>query len=745
MNITARAILTAIAAIFCQGAHAQFEGQVYQSRTDISVWANGQERTLAWCGGFNNPQLAMGDLNNDGRQDLVIYEKFNRQVKTFINYGTPGNPDYRYDPRYALQFPQAAEYLILADYNDDNIPDLFERGLSGYEVWRGYYNGSNELCFTYYKALNYTNDSQTIGVVNAYVEPSDIPAVYDIDNDGDLDFVAFYAGGSRFYYYRNMRVEDGLPADSISIKLRDRCWGKSFQGFERTYTLAYPCSNAGLGRSAGGDTRHTGNTLCLLDADGDGDADILNGNLSFSDIQFLVNGKAQGTTGTDSIVAQDTTWKGYSNAQWPSAFALDIDQDGKQDVLITPHADLTSENYKTIAYYRNTGTSSSPVFTYQSDTFLVDKTIDAGTNSRPLFYDYDKDGKPDLIVGSDGYYQNGLLRSRLSYYRNTSTPGNPSFEFQSHDLVNVAALSLRGSSPAAGDLDGDGKDDLVIGQADGTLTMFTNTAASGSVQPIWANPVVKIQDVNPYIIDVGQAAAPLIYDIDQDGRPDLLIGNSLGYLSYYRNVNTTPGVLALELVNDQLGGVKTDPQVSFLGHCTPFIGKMDNTNVDYLVSGSTSGTIYRFTGFQGGDTAVAYPMIDSAYSWITNAGIRTAPAIADVDGDGWYEMVVGNQFGGLFLYRQWVNASAGDVVKHPAASVKIWPNPAAGYFDVSWSRVAEEVSVTVVNSLGQVLYQRRGLSGESLQVETSGWASGLYFCTWQSAGQRVTQRVAVMR
>jgi hypothetical protein len=724
-------------------ASAQFEGQVYQSSTAAKVFTNSIERTIAWSGGFNNPQMAMADLNNDGKKDLVIYERYNQQVKTFINQGTNGNPDYRYNPFYSLFFPAVSEYLILADYNNDGIADLFHRGLTGMEVYKGYYD-NNHLTFSYYKALYYNNDQQSTGEVNAYVDPADIPAIYDVDGDGDLDFIGFYAGGARLYYYRNMRIEEGLPADTIKIKLRDRCWGKVYQDIQRAYDLANSCDNSGLLRSSGSD-RHTGNTLCMFDADGDGDGDILNGNLSFSDIQLLVNGKAQSTNGIDSIISQDTTWKGYSTPSWPSAFNLDIDQDSKNDILITPHGEFTSDNYKTISLYKNTGTVNAPVFTFQSDTFLVDKTIDVGSASRPLFYDYDKDGKPDLLVGSEGYFQNGTLKSRLSYYRNTSTVGNPSFDFQTDDLANFSALGLRGSSPAVGDLDGDGNDDLVLGQQNGMLTMYTNLAGSNTVTPIWSNPVTSIKDENLVTIDIGSGAAPVIYDIDQDDRPDLLIGTMLGYLVYYRNVTTVPGQMKLQKVNAQLGGIKVDPDVSFIGYCTPFIGKMDNTGIEYIMSGSESGRIYRFTGFQGGDTTLQYPMIDSNYSFISGVGVRTAPAIADIDGDGMYEMAIGNQFGGLFLYKQWVNASVNNTIANTTLDVTVYPNPAKNYIDINLNTPVANADIALLNTTGQKVRVQSMKGNKTSRLDITGLPSGIYFCIVSSGTLRHTQTVSIIK
>lgn len=733
---------------------AQFQGQVYKEDTSISVSAYNQVQTLAWCGGFNNPQFATADLDHDGLNDLVVFEKSTGILRTFINRGTPGNPDYRYAPKYAHNFPGVNNFLIMQDYNCDQIPDLIHGGQYGVVVYRGYYNASNELSFVLYKDLYY--QSPVSGNTNVYVAISDIPGVADIDGDGDLDFLSYSIQGAAISLYKNCQVEEGLPCDSLRICFADACWGKSYQGYERAQTLHFSCNQFGTSSCRSTDTSHkttlhSGNALCMIDIDNDGDYDYLDGNLSYPDVQLMINGKTQYGNGKDSMMAQDTLWQtGGIQAHmpnWPSTFWIDVDQDGKKDILISPHAEGSSENYKCAAYYRNTGTVSAPNYTFQTDTFLIDKTIDLGAAAVPVFYDYNKDGKPDLFIGSDGYYQNGLLVSKIAYYENTSTPGNPSFTLQTRDFMGISARNFHGATLAFGDLDGDGKDDMVIGHNDGTVTYFRNTAASATAQPVWQFVYQMLKDAAYNYIDVGSFAAPVIYDINKDGKPDLIIGYQGGYLFYYENTNTTVGTVNVTKVTNKLGNVQTD---LFSGYSTPFIGRMDNNTKDYLLMGSYSGALYRYDDFQTGNVSGNFTRIDSLYSGIIGLGSRTAPAVADVDGDGMYEMVIGNVLGGVYLFKQTVAVSVGNVNGGGNSdNCAVYPNPAKDILTATWNvhfSGNKPVAISLYNMMGQRLALQT-VSGQAkeAQISLQNIPPGIYSCIMQSGDKRFVTNVTILK
>jgi len=750
----------------------------YQHDTTVKVFAYGKQQTLAWCGGFNNPQFAMADLNRDGLQDLVVFEPWN-SVRTFINEGTAGHPNYRYAPEFEPSFPPILDYMILADYDRDGINDLFQQGSYGFAVYKGYYNANNHLAFAFYQDLFLYNDGYVGGAENAFNNPGDIPSIVDVDGDSDLDFVAYNIVGGAMNLYKNLQTELGLPHDSIHIELADRCWGRVYQGFYRTHELPYVCDESHLRPGhAVGKTTHSGNTPCLFDWDMDGDYDYLDGSVSFNEMTFLKNGRIEKGSGPDSMIYQDTVWQSAPGGTpielpiFPAAFNIDIDQDGKKDLVIAPNGSglSVSKNYNNIYYYNNLTTPGAPNWQFQSDTFLCDMTIDLGSYSYPMYFDYNKDGKPDLFIGSDGYYQDGsgLMRSRISYYKNTSSPGLPSFTLQTSDFMGINSYDFKGTAPAFGDIDGDGKADFIIGHDDGTLSYFKNIAAYDTIQPNWQMTEQYLTDVDGDTINVGAYAAPFVYDIDKDGKKDLIIGSIYGTITYYQNVSTTPGTVMLKLVSNHLGNVKADPNLGFGNYSTPFIGKVDSTGTDYLMLGSNSGMIYKCTGFQSGDTTATYTIVDSTFSYIDTmysqyrhsgttygiySGLRSTLTIGDINNDGNFYMVVGNNKGGVENYKLKTYTPL-PVVNHTNigsdnedGKVLIYPNPANDVLNISWMGVLQpSVSISIVNMEGQNLYTTTiSTATDHTSVPVSMLPPGMYVCMVQSGVNRYYNKFTVVR
>lgn len=750
MKLLYNVFAATIALMYVSGASAQFQGDVYRQYNNAKVKHGSTDMNLAWTGGVNQPQLAMADLNRDGRNDIVLFEDY-IGVKTLIATGTG---TYKYDSKYESSFPDIYGYLKLIDFNGDDIPDLAHRNFGGVGIYYGYYN-NNQLNFRYYKDLHYyTNGS---GWVNAYVAPASIPGMADMDGDGDIDIIAYDVWGSTITMYQNCTKDDNLHADSIKLCLKDWCWGRTIQNYERQQVLGYSCGWSiptckGCGRGEGKGT-HGSNTLLLIDMDNDGDLDWFNGNESFADIQYFTNGKAE--FGVDSAIAEDTLWSANGKIMevpiYPGAYSLNVDHDGDNDLLFTPMSKNT-ENYNSIVLYENTGTNANKNFVHRKDNYLVDKMIDLGQGSYPVFYDYDKDGKKDLFIGSEGFYQHpaNYNRSKVAYYKNTTTSaGNYTFELQTDDFLGLWSKDYKGASLAMGDIDNDTLDDLVIGHIDGTFSFFKNTAASNTVQPVWTFVTDTIYDYSTSSrLDVGDYATPAIYDINGDGKKDLVSGNQFGNLFYFRNFGSNPGYLGLTYVTDTLGGVKLSSPVDPYSYTAPYIGPTDNTGKDYLVVGTNWGSLYRFDGFQNGAMPAKYTMIDSAYSYIRGHK-RIAPGFADLDGDNdnLHELVLGNVLGGLVFFKQDFKVGITDKLSGDK-DVLVYPNPADNILNINWGKDFNEngVQVQLISVTGQVLMQQ-SFDGQqaSCSLNISGLSSGIYYCIVQSGANKSIQPVTVLK
>lgn len=692
---------------------------IFKDILQAQVSEGGKNLLNPFCGGINSVQPIHADLNNDGKKDLSLFDHNTETLKTFINVGGAGDEKYLYDPKYATNFPKITSYLKLIDYNCDNIPDLFHRGSGGFNVSAGSYNANNELVFNFYKELRYPAVPSSI---NAYVHPEDIPIIEDLDGDGDLDFASFDVGDNFIFYFKNLQVENNLPCDSIQVILETKCFGDMYQTyFFRTHVLNNLCKGIGGQLKK---YRHPQNCLLSIDINGNGLKDLILGNVSYSDAQVFYNG---GTTNKTIFTSQDSLldFDGHQLevSYWPAPFYFDIDNDNDKDLIFTPHLDdSNTANYNVMSVYENTGTTANPNFKWRNDSAFVNEMIYVGRNSHPTLFDYDKDGKQDLFIAGEGYF-NTITKTndcQIAYYRNTSTPGNLAFELITKDFLGISAKKYEGIHPAFGDITGDGVDDLIMGNNNGSISAFKNLAPSNSVIPNF----VWLTDSIPGI-DVGDDSYPIIYDFNSDGKTDLLVGCKFGTLWLYEDTSTTT-VKQLKRIDSAIGDVKIGSIYNWHSYGIPFIGPVDSSGKNYLLVGTTDGDIERYDNFT--NTHTNWVKKDSTMGNIKSTW-SVAPACADLDGDQRPELIVGNQFGGLRLYQFVRNTTVAtnDFINTNEA-IQLYPNPANNEL---WIKTTTDISslhaYRITDIYGRVLLKNHKKQKLNQSINIDALRIGLYF------------------
>ena len=183
----------------------------------------------------------------------------------------------------------------------------------------------------------------------------------------------------------------------------------------------------------------------LADLDGDGKLDIVVLDRDANQVHILKNLSTPGNITSNSFAPAVNLSTGHD----PRGIVVrDLDGDGLPEIAVANWADAT------VYVYRNLGTTAG----ITSNSFAAPLIFPVGASAQDLkAADLDGDGKPDLITANNNY---GTTNS-VSLLRNTSTAGNISFAPQVALTGLPTAYCL-----AIGDLDGDGKPDIVVSSFD---------------------------------------------------------------------------------------------------------------------------------------------------------------------------------------------------------------------------------------------------------------------------------------
>lgn len=226
--------------------------------------------------------------------------------------------------------------------------------------------------------------------------------------------------------------------------------------------------------------------------------------------------------------------------------------------------------------------------------------------------DIDGDGKPDVVVCNGG-------ASTISILRNTASPGSigaASFA----DTVDLPA-NIQPYKLVLADMDGDGKLDIVVvnrGFGSGvTLSVFRNESVPGTIA--FAQKVDAITPVSPSCVAVG--------DLNGDGKPDIAMTTyGTDTISVFENTSV-PGTVSIGRRFDFTAGA------GLLGVA---IGDLDGDGrPDMAIVNNSGNSVSIFRNLGLADSIAFAPRVD-----FPAGPIPDAIALADVDGDRKLDLVV---------------------------------------------------------------------------------------------------------
>ena len=249
--------------------------------------------------------------------------------------------------------------------------------------------------------------------------------------------------------------------------------------------------------------------------------------------------------------------------------------------------------------------------------------VDFTTGAMPFSVaigDVDGDGKPDMVIANSS-------SNTISIFRNTSTSGSISASSFAPKVDFVTGVNP--TIVVIGDVDGDGKPDLVVpSRSSGNVSILRNTSTSGSIN---ASSFAARVD---FVTGVGALSA-VIGDVDGDSKPDIVVANyNSGTTSLLRNTSTTGSINASSFATKVDFATGNSSSIVALGDVDGdskpdlAVTNFESDIVSVLRNTSTSGSI-NASSF---DTKVDFTTGANPYFVV----------IRDIDGDGKSELVVTN-------------------------------------------------------------------------------------------------------
>ena len=261
------------------------------------------------------------------------------------------------------------------------------------------------------------------------------------------------------------------------------------------------------------------------DVNGDGYTDVIVG-AHFYDNGENCEGRAYVYHGSSTGLSTSYAWTAESNQDYTSfghsvASAGDVNGDGYSDVIVgTPYYD-NGENSEGRAYvYHGSATGLSTSYAWTAESNQGHASFGKSVASAG---DVNGDGYSDVIVGADGYDNGETDEGRAYVYHGSTTGLSKSYAWTAESNQSDAWFGR--SVASAGDVNGDGYSDVIVGvysydngQIDeGRAYVYHGSATGLSTDSLWT--AESNQSDAWFGYSVASAG-----DVNGDGYSDMIVG-----------------------------------------------------------------------------------------------------------------------------------------------------------------------------------------------------------------------------
>jgi len=695
------------------------QGLQFKFNQDIKVLNGNGILKNAWAGGLNAVQFNQIDLDGDGNEDVVAFDRTNQKIFTYINKSILGGTiALAYDPIFEKYLPSVENWLIFCDYDGDKRKDLFTSTSAGVKVYRNISVGSNIKFEVVSEALFSEGFSSKI---NLYVAASDIPAIGDLDGDGDIDILSFEPAGHYLEFHKNMSVEKTGQMGLQFQKVGD-CWGNFIHNDCRDILFGVPCNASGNSFISSNSmfspyqTMHTGNSLSLLDLNKDGIKDLLFGHVTCQNLVYLQN---FGSLNQANFLRADFDYPNKNPVSVPSfaaAFPLDLNGDGQMELLtstnVADHGGYTQDFQNSISLFQ----FEKGDWVFKSKNYLQSDMIDVGEGASCVWWDGDLDGDLDLYVGNSGIRGSTGVRASVFYFENIGTYLKPELIFKTDDFGGLSKM-IQGTDIqlSLADLISSGRRQLVI-----------------SMQT-FLGPEIRYFNVNSSemhkynLPGMSTGDRPLFIDWNQDAKLDLLILEKSGRIRSYDES-------FLKVLNADWGGFskKADWVLqSFALTDADLDGRLDFIGIDKL------GRLH--LGILDPKTSFIQWQSDANFDAF-DFGQKATVSASDWNQDGLMDLSIGLGTGGVQLLQNKFMSELSTNTEN--TSLQIWPNPGKEYVHIM---VNENGTLEVVDITGKKIIENVQIERFfPARLELSQIPRGIYFLKFISSKNQISVKKLVV-